>query len=57
LHNFAWFLLELVSTELVGCSKTKKQKISLQLFEEKNQKKTQDYNNNFLWGVNGRDKN
>jgi hypothetical protein len=57
LHNFAWFLLELVSTELVGCSKTKKQKISLQLFEEKNKKKTQDYNNNFLWGVNGKDKN
>jgi hypothetical protein len=39
LHNFAWFLLEVVSTELVGCSKTKKQKISLQLFEEKNKKK------------------
>jgi hypothetical protein len=45
--------LELVSTELVGCSKTKKKLCN---YSKKKEQKTQDYNNNFLWG-NVKDKN
>ena len=43
LHTFCLVLLELASTELVGCSKTK-----ASFFEEK--ETNTGYNNNFLWG-------
>lgn len=47
LHNLFGFLLEHVSTELVGCSKTKK---FFAFFLSKRKKQTQDTTIIFLWG-------